>query len=288
MSRSLCFVTATAASFALVAPSASAAPIVLSDGFQIGGTGLNTNVNADLATRQSGTAAPLTLAEATAGTSPNNDAFIQNDFGAFGSDALLLRTTASPGGGANQTAVQVGGLGAVIGTQYTISFDYHMSFASGAGNARFLGFTLSGDTAAATPGGDFAIVLRENGDQTTFEDGTATGAPNVPYSTSGGEVSTIQLLVDETLATPTVTVTLSDTFGTDTATLAPVAIDFEAADTGRFLEIRGSQSGGTTFGGSVGDFRIDNLQVEIVPEPSTAALAAAGAGLMLLRRRSAR
>ncbi|BAM03960.1 hypothetical protein [Phycisphaera mikurensis] len=244
----------------------AAAQVVLQDGFAVDGEGFLDDVNESVLERQEGSAAPLLYEASTAGGSNANAALLDPRAAAFGNDAcLLLRTTGSPGGGASETAVRAGGIAGLQGKRYEVGFEFHMAFAPKAGEDRSLTFAL-GAEGGDSPGVPALLVeLREDGSYTLL----ANGKPAVPdgpeFTLRKGEIGSLRIVIDESAAPAEAVATLRTLSGGSTATLPPVEIELPTDQADRGLELRASQAGAKRPGGSVGDFRIDNLSITLAP-----------------------
>ena len=277
-----------AAASLCVATTASAAPVFL-DTFDIPddtSPNPNTNVNLNVPARQSGDVFS-TYTEEFLGT--GNDALVQANSTQFGdNDVLLLRTTRNVAT-AQRAGVQLDtNFAQLIDTAYTISFDFVVTTTTGASTDLWLGFGLGGTTDLSFPttSADYGFLVRPtNGNSTQYNDGVATQSATAltpSPGTGNNQVGSVSVLIDETGATPTATLTYSSAGGS--ITLPEFSFDFGVEDVGRYFEIVAHQGGGTT--GALADYRIDNLAITAVPEPTAVAGLAGLAALGLRRRRN--
>jgi len=244
---------------------------IFRDTFEISAS--NTDIGAELpGTRQS---------LATSGYTQEGGASIQEDpFGPGSGDWLTLTATNDtvPGAG---NSVAVANLTtdfapSVAGKKYTVSYTSRMDIPAN-GTADFWQHFGLGDSAPQglfpnNSNTDFGILLRPNGDFSVFLDGAnvanASGTGIVP-----GENFDIELLFDETVASPTVTATVSTSSGAavlGTIPLGAAGSAFENAS--RFFELRTFVNGPAVTPGDLYTNRFDNLAINLVPEPTTGVL----------------
>lgn len=268
----------TSTSLALGLASLShAAQTIFQDNFDTSlASGVNTDVNFELGGgRQSGGTTTSTYTEQTVSGAGG---FI-NVNGSFTGDNLLLRNNYnSTGARASGVVLDTNFASILEGKRYQISFDASMSIGAGAATDRWMSFYIMGaqpgDINAATVNAgasDFGILLRDDGRANIWDDGAVD--TNLSAGTTGvtlGSVYSVLIDVDETLATPTVSLSI------DSSLIGTYDIDFEAGDAGlRYFGLRAQigTAGGTT-NGALFDSRYDNLAITLIPEPSSSAILA--------------
>jgi len=187
-------------------------------------------------------------------------------------DALVLRTSANANASASSADLDADFGADLAGKKYRVSYDVQVDHAPGIAADNWQAFAI-GDTSADGPNGasaDFGILLRLDGGWQAFLDGAAVAngggsgiVPGLPYS--------IDFDFDETIASPTVTATVNATLGA--VVLGTLPIDalnpgtaFESG--GRFFELKVFQGAN----GALLDTRLDNFQIEVIPEPASLAL----------------
>ncbi|MEM8494436.1 MAG: PEP-CTERM sorting domain-containing protein [Planctomycetota bacterium] len=261
-------------------------------------SGVETDLNFEVAAsgRQFGTLSTSTYTEpALSGAGaflnvPGGGAFAGQDF-------LLLRTNySSASSRASAAALDVNLAPSVEGVEYVISFDGLIQAGSTPTSApstdRWMSLVLSGSPAAAGSIGapnagatDLGLLIRDNGRLTVWGDGAVL--ENIIVSGTTGvtlnEIYSLELTIDETGAVPEANIS----FNNGAYTLGPIEFDFEPGDAGlRGIAMRGNQgAAGGVGGGALADFRYDNLQVEVIPEPGTLGLAGLGLVCLAARRR---
>jgi len=185
---------------------AASTPLVFEDGFSSGGFGVNATLNTTGRQANGKLTSPYDISLTTA-----------NSFQGINSGKLSLLATDA--GVAPEAAVvaPVRNFGAeVAGERWLLSLDVNVSSNAAASVGEF-SLVLSDEWPLAqpeingAPSNDAAITLQLNsaGDYTLAEyGGNATGESNISGSTSGSDYH-VQVLVDETQATPRVTVGLN-------------------------------------------------------------------------------
>lgn len=237
------------------------------DPFSITGGANDTNINANVPARQSGGLLSGTYTELPAAT---NDALIEKNTVSFSSDTLLLRTV--HGATSNQMGVRLStDFGPqVVGKKWRVSYTGNIQRSNVAITDAWLSLDL-GDTAghvgpnnAST---DIGFFVRGNGGWSAWADNVnvATGAAAVLRSPDLYATNfTVALTIDETVS-PVVASAMVTVTGGGTFNLGPWNITWENA--ARYIEMRQQNGGNASGAGSIGDGRVDNLNVTILGDP---------------------
>ncbi len=279
------------------APRAEAVVTIFQDTFDHGGT-FTDDINENIPGRQAGGLLSSTYSEFHGN---GGNAWLLDDGPGFinGTDLLLLRTAP-----AQDSSDQIGvGLDtdfgtALAGTLYTVTYDCRQDNLGGASTDMWQGFSF-GDTPVTggvlDPNADFGIIFRQTGDWSVFLDGTmviGSGLSDYGIDTGirPGTSFKATFQFDETVASPTVSGTI-ETAALGAVNLGTLALDALGLGTGlenpgRFFELRAHQGNPVDAASSLSDWRIDDLQIDVVPEPASMVLLGLGGAALLRRRRT--
>ncbi len=203
-------------------------------------------------------------------------AVIGHDAFGPGDDGLVFNTTGAAAGAVVNLREDFGPT--LTGGKYSVNYESRIDVTAGAIADHWQGFSM-GDTATNSVNGtntDFGILFKTNGDWSLFLDGNlAVGSGindlGIDSGIRAGALFDVEILVDETLASPAVTVTANATLGS--VLLGSIPLDafgpgtgFDSA--GRFFELRAFLDGANA-GTDVFDHHINNLTIEMIPEPTT-------------------
>lgn len=274
---------------ALLAFQSFASVIVFRDTFNadLGGTNPNTDVNIGTASRQSGGTTATTYTETNLNT---GNAFLNTPGGGpfSGQTVLLLRTSSTAGASASTAGVKTDSNFASVlaGKKYEIAFRGAIEVGGTPSTDYWGGFyltdglTATGPNAAATRYG-FLYRERDANNFTFWKDGVGTTSTVADEGTSyfnAATLFTFNITVDEVAGTVD---TIINQGLANEITLAQRGIAF-ANSTDRYFGFRANQGGAT----GLADFRYDNFDVTVIPEPATLGMVTAmGAGVLFIRRR---
>ncbi|MBN8707985.1 MAG: PEP-CTERM sorting domain-containing protein [Verrucomicrobia bacterium] len=251
----------------------------LSSAFTVGsGAGVTVGVSTD----QGNPAPSLTIADASTANSGSATVY-GNNWSAFNtatgsnkvfevafdwridssisSSASTLRFNVSLGG-TTATTVNIGFGHAVIG-----GTDTNILYAAGG-------------TSGATPSSSNAIGYTGSSFLSGFNFGAYSSSTATNNSTGGDYYHFTLTYVDQATSAQLNVYNISDPSQTATVTISGITATSVANTSGRYIQSLSGQSG-------TGVSYVDNIVVSVIPEPSTTALAVAGAalGLFLVRRR---
>ncbi len=248
----------------------SQAEVIIADTFDIPN---NSNLNADLASRQSGSAATITLTGSQ--TSPGGKTRIEQQT----AEIQLFENSGAEG--AYSGSISLDSSLPLAGTQWSFDGTFRMIQASGGGDTGSFGISF-GDIASPTLGNaaaDIAIGVNVNKTYDVFVDGTkvidGAAVNGVAGANMYGVFYSIRLSVDETTGQASGEIAV----GATTTTIAPFSVDFDSSNRFFAQNTEADFSGNRIHGGQLLDF-----EISVVPEPGSLGLLALG-GLMMLRRR---
>ncbi len=246
--------------FATIGPSGP--HTIFEDTFELSAASLQreTNLNAEMALpRQS---------FATSAYAPHvGDAAIEQDpFGAGSGDWLSLTATQASAGVDLDLLEDFAP--SIAGKRYSISYTSRVDVPAVAPVDFWQGFSVADDFAPNSvndPFTDFGILLRADGSFQVFLDSVAVGGSGPGFTgIVSGQAFDVEFVFDETLASPTVTGTVTATLGT--VVLGTIPLDALGVGTGfedisRFFELRTFLDGASALPGDVYDNRYDNFTI---------------------------
>ncbi len=222
-------------------------------------------------------------------------AVIGHDAFGPGDDGLVFNTSAAAAGAVVNLREDFGPT--LTGGKYSFSYEGRIDVTAGATADHWQGFSM-GDTATNSVNGtntDFGILFKTNGDWSLFLDGnlavgSGIGDLGIDSGIRAGSLYDVEILVDETGASPAVTVTANATLGS--VLLGTIPIDafgpgtgFDSA--GRFFELRAFLDGANA-GTDLFDHHINNLTINMIPEPTTGVMFSLACLICAVGRRAKR
>jgi len=261
------------------AAASAGAEIIFMDTFDHAGAIL-ADLNHNLAVRQAGGATGSTYAVTYRNQATGTDAFLQNASNPLGSAALLarIRPTADAQDLVMDLDTDFGS--SLAGQVWSLSYRGHISDNVGAYSG-WTGFAV-GNPANAVGGlnNGFGMLLRAGGGYEVYGRGANIGSGNLGIGGISGTPYLLTATFNEALQT------VSVTFETASTNVAVGTYSTDFADGSRFFELKSTVAGNAAFDGTkVVDWRVDDLTIQVIPEPASLGLfLISGAGALMVRR----
>jgi hypothetical protein len=279
MRGSYLLATALATGVLSVGSVTQAAPLVLSDSFSTDNT---TDLNLDLTSRQSGTAAPITWSGTQ--NSPSGTVDIRNNF----LRTQLHKNSADPAQGVVSGTASLDSSLPLDGELWSFSGTYRMANAGPNPTTGSAAVTFGDATASAADDAAADIGIRVNKDASfdVFADGSqvVSNTPlNLPSGVTGnlyGEFYFIDMTVDESTGDVTGTINVGGE-----ATPMSFSADFESTDRMFAHNVEADMSNVASDRTSIHVGQLLDMEASIVPEPTSLALLGLGGLAMFGRKR---
>lgn len=291
--------TLTLAALAVVSLALSSpAAVIVSDTFDLptGTTGQQFDLQTNQAARQSGGSVGVTYSDKSAAIGANTQVYLNQD-AAYDSTGVLWLRNYYNAAGSYQIGAAAAGINEDLSTQlagknYTVSYSGMMSDFNGniVGQSYvdswYQGFSLGGSN-PYEPGAantDLGFSVYQNNVGLIHADGVLQWAGAVP-GLSVGSAYDVEIDVDEVAQTASISI---DAGGTVTD-LGTYTVGFEAGDLTREIQFNNRiatfDSFGTSHGMIIADAQVNDLQIDVIPEPATLGLmGVAVLGLAAYRR----